>query len=147
MVTNLIAIVEGNTNAKLVDSKLKEKWSRQLGRRGSLRQFVQHSLSGKMNLKWIEGKSPLIRLLHLKKNNFVSHLVAFKTTFPEQFRTMKYRRTQIEWVSKGANEKSNETRENACDQVTIGVTLASDWSKGQPQFLDQSQSKVNQQLE
>lgn len=67
MVTNLIAIVEGNTNAKLVDSKLKEKWSWQLGRRGSLRQFVQHSLSGKMNLKWIEGKSPLIRLLHLKK--------------------------------------------------------------------------------
>lgn len=67
MVTNLIAIVEGNTNAKLVDSKLKEKWSRQLGRWGSLRQFVQHSLSGKMNLKWIEGKSPLIRLLRLKK--------------------------------------------------------------------------------
>lgn len=75
MVTNLIAIVEGNTNAKLVDSKLKEKWSRQLGRRGSLRQFVQHSLSGKMNLKWIEGKSPLIRLLHLKKKTISSHIL------------------------------------------------------------------------
>lgn len=75
MVTNLIAIVEGNTNAKLVDSKLKEKWSRQLGRRGSLRQFVQHSLSGKMNLKWIEGKSPLIRLLHLKKKIISSHIL------------------------------------------------------------------------
>lgn len=75
MVTNLIAIVEGNTNAKLVDSKLKEKWSRQLGRRGSLRQFVQHSLSGKMNLKWIEGKSPLIRLLHLKKIIISSHIL------------------------------------------------------------------------
>lgn len=73
MVTNLIAIVEGNTNAKLVDSKLKEKWSRQLGRRGSLRQFVQHSLSGKMNLKLIEGKSHLIRLLHLKKKLISSH--------------------------------------------------------------------------
>lgn len=75
MVTNLIAIVEGNTNAKLVDSKLKEKWSRQLGRRGSLRQFVQHSLSGKMNLKWIEGKSPLIRLLRLKKKKISSHIL------------------------------------------------------------------------
>ena len=46
----LIAVVEWNANPQLIDCELKEERSWQLRRRRSLRQFIQHGLSGKVNL-------------------------------------------------------------------------------------------------